>query len=199
MSNPSKMSQVKSGFRSAALILIGFVVGGMFFGGVASLLSPNSISRWLGPVFLIVSTPIMIVTMNRWAKVMAGFLGLAVLNGLVSISSGHVLANPTMPIARLDALYLTLFYATATMLATAITQRRLNLVDRISVMAFLYSLAFLITYQARLENAKSALFNTTAIALIGFGLCCLLVALVYNHFQHRRGHGSRSASHVTAL
>jgi hypothetical protein len=194
MSNPSKMSQVQSGFRSVALILIGFVVGGMFFGGVASLLSPNATSRWLGPVFLIISTPIMILTMKRWAKVMAGFLGLAVLNGLVSLSSGHVLANPTMPISRPDALYLTVFYATATMLAATITQRTLNLVDRISVMAFLYSLAFLITYQARLETAKSALFNATAVTLIGIGLCCLLVPWVYNHFQHRRGRKRRSTT-----
>jgi hypothetical protein len=129
---------------------------------------------------------------------MAGFLGVAVLNGLLSLSSGHVLANPTMPISRLDALYLTLFYAIAVILATTIAGRRLNLVDRISVMAFLWSLAFLISYQAQLEAAKSALFNATAFMLIGISLFCLFVAWVYNHLQHRRGHSSRSESRVAA-
>src|SRR6266700_7750197 len=76
------MSQMKSGFRLVALILIGFVVAGMFFGGVMRLCSLGAVDRssWSGRntaivalVFLIVSVPIMLVTMNRWLKVMAGF------------------------------------------------------------------------------------------------------------------------------
>lgn len=188
------MSQVKSGFRLAGLVLVGFVVGAMFFGGVASLFFPSVHSRWLAPVFLVISVPIMFLTMERWVKVMAGFLGLAVLNGLLSISSGHVLASPTMPISRLDALYLTIFYAMAATLTSTMKARRLTLMDRISVMAFLCSLAFLISYQAQLEAAKSALFNATGFALMGVSLCCLCVAWAHNRFQRRRAQGSRSQS-----
>ena len=90
----NKMSHVTSGFRLTGLVLIGFVAAVMFFGGVIGLLFPEAVDRtsWTGrhtavvtPIFLTVSIPIMLVTMNRWLKVMAGFLGLAVLNGLISL------------------------------------------------------------------------------------------------------------------
>src|SRR5260370_10824987 len=103
MQKPGKMSQVKSGLRLATFILVGFVVGAMFFGGADYLFFPGDHSRWLGIVFLVISTPIMVLTIERWGRVMAGFLGLAVLNGLLSIWTGHVLANPTMPISHLYA------------------------------------------------------------------------------------------------
>jgi hypothetical protein len=87
----------------------------------------------------------------------------------------------------------------ATVLATTIAARQLSLVDRISLMAFLFSLALLIAYQAHLEAARTALFNATAFALAGISLFCLLVAWLYNRFQHRRrGHRLRPGSHVTA-
>jgi hypothetical protein len=179
MSKATKISQVKSGFRLATLLLIGFVVGGMFFAGVNYLFFPAGHSRTLGFIFLLLSTPVMVTTMDRWVRVMAGFLGLAVLNGLLSISSGHVLANPTMPISRLDALYLTLFYAVAAILGSSMKHRRLSPVDRISVMAFLCSLAFLISYQAKLEALKSVLFDAIAFTLMGTSLSCLFVGWAY--------------------
>ena len=50
MEKPQAMSQVKSGFRLVALILIGFVVAAMFFGGVIGLFSPGAVDRssWSG-------------------------------------------------------------------------------------------------------------------------------------------------------
>jgi len=192
MSRPSKMSQVKSGLRLAALILVGFVVAGMFFGGADYLFFPSAHSRWLGLIFLVISTPVMVLTMNRWVKVMAGFLGLAVLNGLLSISTGHVLANPTMPISHLYASSLTLFFALAAILTGKMKDRRLGLVDRISVMAFLCSLAFLISYQTQREAAKSAPLNATAFTLMGISLSCLFAAWAVDHIQRRRRHNASS-------
>ena len=197
MEKPKTMSQVKSGFRLVGLVLIGFVVAAMFFGGVIGLCFPGAVDRssWSGqhtavvtPIFLIVSIPIMFVTMNRWLKVMAGFLGLGVLNGLISLGTGHVLANPTMPISHLYALSLTLFFAAAAVLAGKIKNRKLSVLDRILVMAFLFSLGILISYQGQRELTRSAPFNSTYFILMGIGLGCLLSAWVYDRLQGRRGH-----------
>jgi len=195
MLRPSKMSQVKSGLRLAALILVGFVVAGMFFGGADYLFFPSAHSRRLGLIFLVISTPIMVLTMNRWVKVMAGFLGLAVLNGLFSISTGHVLANPTMPISHFYASSLTLFFALAAILTGTMKNRRLSLIDRISVMAYLCSLAFLISYQTQREEAKSAPLNATYFILMGIGLSCLFAAWAVDYIQRHRGH-SRLRPHL---
>jgi hypothetical protein len=181
------LSQARNGLRLAALILVGFVIAAMFFAGAGFLFFPSVHSRWFGAISLIISMPIMVLTINRWIKVMAGFLGLAVLNGLLSISSGHVLANPSMPISRLDALYLTLFYTVAAILTSTMKDRRQSLMDRISVMAFLCCLAVLISYQARLEAVKSAPFNATAATLMVISLCCLFVAWVYDRLPNRHG------------
>jgi hypothetical protein len=197
MESPKAMSQVKSGFQLAALVVIGFVIAAMFFGGVIGLCFPGAVDRssWSGrhiaivtPVFLIVSIPIMFVTMNRWLKVMAGFLGLAVLNGLISLWSGHVMANPTMPVSRLYALSSTLFFAVASVLASKIRGRKLSVVDRTLVMAFLFSLGVLISYQGQRELTKSAPLNSTYFILMGISLGCLLMAWGYGRLQRRRGH-----------
>jgi 4-amino-4-deoxy-L-arabinose transferase-like glycosyltransferase len=188
---------VKGGFRLVALILIGFAVAGMFFGGVLRLCFLGAVDRssWSGQhaasvalVFLIVSIPIMFVTMSRWLKVMAGFLGLAVINGLISLGTGHVLANPTMPIPRLYALSLTLFFAAAAVLTGKIKNRKLGVVERILVIVFLFSLGILISYQAQRELTRSAPFNSAYFILMGIGLGCLLVAWGYDRLQRRRGH-----------
>jgi len=196
MEKPKTMSQVKSGFRLVALILIGFVVGGMFFGGVMRLcfLGAADRSSWSGQVaivalvFLIVSIPIMFVTMNRWLKVMAGFLGLAVLNALISLGTGHVLANPTMPISRPYALSLILFFAAAAVLTGQMKNHKLSVVDRILVMTFLFSLGILISFQAQRELTKSAPLNSTYFILMGIALGCLLVAWGHDRLQRRPGH-----------
>src|SRR6266404_1805405 len=197
MEKPKTMSQVKSGLLLVGLILTGFVVTGMFFGGVMRLCFPGVVDRssWSGRhvalvalVFLMVSIPIMFVTMNRWLKVMAGFLGLAVLNALISLGTGHVLANPTMPISRPYALSLILFFAAAAVLTGLMKSRKLNVVDRILVMAFLFSLGILISYQGQRELTKSAPLNSTYFILMGIALGCLLIAWGYGRLQRRWRH-----------
>jgi peptidoglycan/LPS O-acetylase OafA/YrhL len=126
--------------------------------------------------------------MNRWLKVMAGFLGLAVLNGLISLGTGHVLANPTMPISRLYALSLTFFFAAASVLAGKMKNRKLSVVDRILVMAFLFSLGILISFQGQRELTKSEPFNSAYFILMGIALGCLPVAWGYDRLRRRRGH-----------
>jgi hypothetical protein len=180
MQKPGTMSQVKSGLQLAALTLLFFVIAGLFFAGVAYSFFPTGHSRALGLIFLIISVPVLVVTMNRWVKVLAGLLALAVLNGLITMGTGHLLANPTQPISRVDALFMTVLFAVAAALASTLKGRRLNLVDRIAVMAFVSILAWLICY----EGARITLASTDFV-LMGLGLCCLAIAWGYDRLQRR--------------
>ena len=183
MQKPGTMAQVKSGLQLAALTLLSFGVAGLFLAGVAYSFFPTGRSRVLGLVFLMISVPVMVVTMNRWVKVLAGVLALAVLNGLLSIGTGHLPANPTQPISRVDAFFMTVLFAVATALVSTLKGRKLNFVDRIAVMAFVSILAVLICY----EGARITLASTDFV-LMGVGLCCLLVAWGYDRLHRRRGH-----------
>ena len=137
----------------------------------------------------------MVVTMNRWVKVLAGLLALAVLNGVLSISTGHLLANPTQPMSRLDALYITVFFAVAAALASTLKGRKLNLVDRIAVLAFVSSLALLMEYEGT-HLRPGAPLASPDFTLMGIGLCCLLVAWGYGRLQRRRGHNRPGHHHL---
>ncbi len=198
MRNPDTLSQVKSGFRLVGLIFLFIGIAGLFVGGIAYAFFPTGHSPVLGWVFIAISTAVMIALMNRWVKVLPGLLGLAVLNGVISILSGHVLANPTEPIPRLQAFYLTLFFAASSVLSGTFKARHLHLVDRAAVMVFVFSFAWLLASQSTRAGGDAAL-NLRDVVTMGIGLGCLLAAWLYDHFRHRRGHGSRSASHVTAL
>lgn len=185
------MSQVKSGFRLAGLTLLFLLIAGLFFAGVEIVCFPSTIepgsfiSRYpaVGWLFLIVSMPIMIVTVSRWVRVLAGFLALAVLNGILSISTGHVLANPTQPIPRLDAVCLTVFYAAAAALASTLRTHTLSAVDRLCVLGFVSSFVFLVEYEGtrRIGN-----LNATDFILMGIGLSCLLAAWIVNRSRSPR-------------
>jgi hypothetical protein len=185
MQKPGTMSQVKSGLRLAALTLAGLGIAGLFFAGVDYLFFPNGHSRVVGMVFFIFSAPIMVAIMDRWMKVMAGVLGLAVLNGLLSISTGHLLANPTQPVSRLDMVYFTLFFGLAAVLAGTLKGRKLTALDRTSVMAFLFSLACWFGYRG--TRSVHAPPNEADFILMGICLGCLLVAWAYDRLKGRPG------------
>ena len=172
------MSQVKNGLRLAGLTLLFLGIAALFIAGVNYSFFSAGHSRALGLVFLIISASAMVVTMNRWVKVLAGLLALAVLNGVLSIATGHLLANPAQPISRLDALYMTVFFAVAAALASTLRGRKLNLVDRIAILVFVSSLALLMEYQG-MHGGPGAPLASTDFSLMGIGLCCLLVAWGY--------------------
>jgi hypothetical protein len=182
-------SQVVGGLRLAALTLAGLGVAGLFFGGVAYAFFPTGHSRILGWVFLIISTPVMIVEMNRWVKALPGILGLAVLNGVLMLSTGHALGSRFVPISRLDVLGITLFFAASAVLSQAFKGRELNLVDRIALLAFVSSIASRMGFTARIPAtggvASAPSKDPLTFIALGIGLCCLLVAWAYDRWVSR--------------
>lgn len=197
MQKSETMLQVKNGLRLAGLMLLFFAIAGMFFAGVAYAFFPTGHSRALGLALLIISVPIMAATLNRWAKVLAGLLALGVLNGLLSIWTGHLLANPNQPISRLDALYVTVFYAIAAVLSSTLKGRVLNFVDRIAALSFVFCLALLMEYEG-IHVRPGAPLGGIDFTLMGIGLCCLLTAWGDRRFQHRRGHHVEGPAGSTA-
>src|SRR5579864_9307138 len=148
MSERSAMAQAKSGLRLAGLTLLFLGVGGLFVAGVAYAFFPTGHSHALGWAFLIIATPVMVVEADRWARKLPGILGLAVLNGLIMVSTGHQLGKPSVPVSRLDALVATVFFAACSALSGTLRRRKLNWFDHIGLMGFVFSIAWLLGYDS---------------------------------------------------
>jgi hypothetical protein len=191
----STTAQVRNALRTVALIALFFGTAALFLGGVAYTFFPSDHSHFLGWILLAVSTAVMIFQMDRWVKVLPGLLGLAVLNGLITIFSGHVLANPTQPVGRLEAFGLTLFFVVSCVLSGTFKDRQLNFVDRTALMAFVFSFAWLLAYDGSryAPGGKGAAVDARDLIAISVGLSFLIVAWLYYHFLNRNVHRSRRA------
>jgi len=106
-------------------------------------------------------------------------------SSFVAIFSGHANTSP-IPVSRPMAMGLMLFFGASTALALTFVGRKLNVVDRIAILAFVS----VILWQA-FENRVTFL----ALAL---AFCALLLAWVFDRVR-RRGHIHQSSSTLPNL
>ena len=178
MSENSTSADLRRGLRLAGLVLIFLATAGLFFAGVDYLFFPAGHSRLLGLAFLVLSTSVMIFTMDRWIRALVGVLAFGVLNGAVTLATGHLLGNPAQPVPRLDALCFTVFFTAATVLSSNMRGRVPSLVDRILVLGFAFTLAYMLGYGAARTAGMSGRLSSTEFALMGLALSFLVGAWV---------------------
>jgi hypothetical protein len=99
----ARKQQLVSGFQLAGGVLLGFalmtaVVGSsaVAFGG----LHPSRLPRAMALGIALVSLAAIFSMIQRWAKYFAGWIGYSVLNGLLMLSSGHLVNNPSIAVPR---------------------------------------------------------------------------------------------------
>jgi hypothetical protein len=80
------------------------------------------------------------ITAERWVSVLPGMLGVAALNALYSLVSGHFGLNPPRPIARPIAGVIMAALIAGAYLATQYMSRQLTTVDRASLACAIGSL-----------------------------------------------------------
>ena len=143
-----RQRQIVSGFGLAGGVLLGaLLVGCVVFGiGVAFFGMRSSSPFWSRPMgFFVALAAFCLIAffVQRWAKYFAGWMSWSVLNGLMMVSSGHMVNNPSVPVPRSVALTMT-----GLMLITVIASLRfragykLNTVDKSALL--LWVLAFAI-------------------------------------------------------
>jgi hypothetical protein len=177
MAKSETMVQVKSGFRIAGAWLLGFGWLCLVLAGMAVAVSPSKYPPVVGWLLLAVAAIILVTTAQRWVKALPGLLGLATLNALFSIFSGHATNLPSVPISRSESLVATLLLVVSTALSPSFTARELRVVDR---------LAFLIYASCIFWGAVD--HRVTLPVQMGIATFCLLSAWVYDRLQRRRGH-----------
>ena len=128
--------QVVSGLRLVALAIAGFLVFGLLLWGAGVAYSKLPGPKGPAWVALVVAGGIVVQTAQRWAKVLPGLLILAAFNALISAGTGHLINNTKVPFPREVALAATLLFATSSVLSAQFYDRRLSLVDRTVLVAY---------------------------------------------------------------
>jgi len=128
---------------------------------------------------------IFLALMDRWIKAFPALMAVGTLSSFVCIFSGHMASNP-IPVARPRAVGATLFFAASTALGLTFVGRKLNVLDRVALLAFMV----LFFWQA-VENRVATLPLSAAPA-------ALFAAWAYDRVR-RRHHKHRSASTLPKL
>lgn len=162
---------IKQGFlRSLSwLSVIAWLVVAFIAVGVAA--SRTSYPASLGWIVLAILMWVAAITAERWVRVFPGLLGVAALNALYSVVSGHFGLNPPKLIARPTAAVMMVALMGGAYLATGYMNRKLTKVDRICLACAVGSLLVGVSQQQLAVRATVAI-----IALLAAGLG-------YRHFQ----------------
>src|SRR5690348_5783317 len=108
--------QAKSGTRKGLMWVFGIGWGSLVVAGIGLLTKSTKPSPILGWILLIIATVILVLTMDRWKKIIAGLLAYGAVNCFVSIFSGHVTSNSSVHISKVQAIIATIFLITSTAL-----------------------------------------------------------------------------------
>jgi hypothetical protein len=106
-------------------------------GGIAIAFGYSPRPRPIGWVLFILGLIVAVFTVDRWAQVLAGIFGIATLNGLIILLSGHALNSPGVPVSRLVGALFTMVMAGASVTTASFADRDLTNTDRVAYLGIL--------------------------------------------------------------
>lgn len=169
---------VRVGVYVAAFFWLALVYVGVV---LASRPETGTHSHLTGWTILAVAVALMIGTMDYWVKYLQVVLGAGILGGLLATGTGHLL-NDTKPFPRSIAAALTALLIACSLISRTITRRKLTVLDRVALIAFLAAFV------------GGIVKGSPVYGLIGLsiGFVCLFIAWSYDRFI--RGHGPGDAT-----
>jgi hypothetical protein len=151
--------------------------------GIATGLGYSPRPRPLGWALFIVGGIVGIFTVDGWARVLPGVFGIATLNGLIILMSGHALNQPAVPVARPIGFLLTLVMAGASFITSSSADRHLTIIDRTAY------LGILACFVGMMVSVMGSIAGWELPVCIGF--VCVVVVLWVRRFMIVRTRGFR--------
>jgi hypothetical protein len=176
--------QIISGVRITLKFLIGLAVTGTMVYGLNLLFfpvrpNPASLSGRhpyaLGAFLLTIVTMILHATIQRWVKILPGILGYCAFRAL-RVAALMLILGSRKPVPGSTVLFLTIVLLADTVLSITFVLRDLNLLDRFSLIGFVYCLGISV-----LTNQPLSLYIAPTA-----GSCLLLLAWLVERNKHPR-------------
>jgi hypothetical protein len=181
MSSPAQRSvwsQVKSGLRLTAAILVAIAWLFLVYGGAAVAFSKTHYPRALGWAILAATGAVFVLTAQRWVKALPGLLAYGVLNGLFATVNGHLGVDASRTIPRGAAAATTLLLAGCALFAIPLASRKPTAIDRVAILGVFVSFVL-------------GIFGCEPPLLSGAGMCLFLACAWANgRFRQRRNRGT---------
>jgi len=118
----------------------------------------------IGWLALAIAAVIAVWTMERWVRVLPGFLAYGVFNGLSMIATGHLVNDASKTIPRSTAVIITLLGAGSTVVAISLSSRKPTGVDRIAALGVFGSLLVGLVNERLTVWSFALMFGCLAIA-----------------------------------
>ena len=134
-------------------------------GGVAASFGYSPRARSLGWSLIIAGAILGVFTVDRWSRILPGIFGIAAINGLVILITGHALNESTVPVPRLVGALFTAVMATASIVTATFARRDLTNTDRAAY------LGILACFVAMLVCVVSSVEHWILLVCIGFVGC----------------------------
>ncbi len=172
--------EITNGFRLAGGIVLGILLmTGFVFGAHIALFggSPR-VSRSVAAMIAAVSFGFIALTVQRWARYFAGWVAYGILNSITMALSGHVLNNPSVPVARWYALATAAVYVASVLPTMRFANgERLHVADKVALLIWVVAFTGVL------------LFPKAGLPIIGAGAAALVIAWwLHRSSRHRHGH-----------
>ncbi len=121
-------------FAKVGSILLLFACFGFIAGGMLRVSREGGASA-VGWMMLVVGFVLTFATVNLWGRILPGVFGLAGINALTTLWSGHLINQPNVPVPRHVALILAVLLFSAAFLSSHLAIRQFNAVHRVLLLA----------------------------------------------------------------
>jgi hypothetical protein len=179
------MSELGSRKKPSRLQLVGALLVFLLLvlsisGGIATGLGYTPRSRLLGWVLCIGGTVVAVLTVDWWATILPGIFGIATLNGIIILISGHALNQPSVSVPRIISLFLTIVMAGGSVATMRSGSARLTSAERAAYVGVLCC------FIAMFTCVSLSVANWELPVCIGF-VACISLLWAETLFMQRRG------------
>jgi len=186
-----RKQHIVHGFQLAGGILLGFVLMAAVVGSsqiAFGIVQSPRLSRIAACLITMASLGLIFSLIRLWARHFAGWVGYSVLNGLLMVSSGHLVNNPAILVPRWWSVSATVLFLTGALVSVRFAKNyTLNVIDKAALMTWLLAFVFAVD----VESAHSLYHAQFGLGAVLIGTLALVAAWWYQRAKrHHRHRGS---------
>jgi hypothetical protein len=182
-----RQQHIIHGFELGGGIVLGIILMGSLVGCsqiAFGIVEPGRLSRIAALLIALASLGLIFSMIRHWAKHFAGWVGYSVLNGLLMVSTGHLVNNPSILVPRWWSISATVLMFTGALVSVRfVNQYALNVADKAALMTWLLAFIFAVD----IESTHAFYHEPLGLGAMFAGTLALVAAWLYHRAKrHHR-------------